>query len=275
MNNAIKRIYEQDAGENGLSSERRILSFNYPLHQHDFFEFEYIYKGKGSCLLNGTSFKLQPGTLVFCTPMDFASYTVEEPIHLLNVNFTDKWIEHNISDFLLFPAIIDNFSGELIGLFEKEYNTDNSFRELYLKNILCALLIETVRKTHYNKPISVNEAPSAFYSAAKYIRSHYREQLNVSMLADKFGYSSNYFSNTFRKFFNVSIPQFINNIRLEHATKLLLETNSSITDIVYSSGFSSVSNFMYQFKSHYNMSPSEFRKCADKKEQNHITGPAP
>ena len=53
---------------------RNIVPKDYPLHQHDFYEFEYITDGEGIHTVNDKSYEIKKGDLIFITPMDFHGF---------------------------------------------------------------------------------------------------------------------------------------------------------------------------------------------------------
>jgi AraC-like DNA-binding protein len=55
---------------------------------------------------------------------------------------------------------------------------------------------------------------------------------------------------------------FINDVRIEQALKLLINSDLSITEISYKVGFSSVNYFSNIFKANLKMSPNQYRKRA-------------
>ncbi len=73
--------------------------------------------------------------------------------------------------------------------------------------------------------------------------------------------TKNAFCKYFKKRTNKTYIQFLSELRIEHACKLLrTEKELSIVDIAESSGFNNISNFNRQFKSLKRMSPSAFKK---------------
>jgi len=49
-------------------------------------------------------------------------------------------------------------------------------------------------------------------------------------------------------------------LRLEFAARLILNTDTEITDICYEAGFSSPQSFSNEFKKTYNLTPTEYRQ---------------
>ncbi len=57
----------------------------------------------------------------------------------------------------------------------------------------------------------------------------------------------------------VSVHEYLNDLRLKQAQKLLIETQMSISEIAYETGFSSPAYFSTAFKNKFNKTPSDFK----------------
>ena len=68
------------------------------------------------------------------------------------------------------------------------------------------------------------------------------------------------FSHYFKKRTTKSFIKYVNEIRLGHASRLLADTDLSISEICYRSGFRNLSNFNRQFKRQYGLAPLRYRK---------------
>jgi AraC-like DNA-binding protein len=68
------------------------------------------------------------------------------------------------------------------------------------------------------------------------------------------------FSRFFRRATNRTFRSFLNEIRIGHASRMLLESDKSVTEICYESGFSNLSNFNRQFLKLRKLSPRAFRR---------------
>lgn len=96
-----------------------------------------------------------------------------------------------------------------------------------------------------------------------------------SYLREYEGYSTDRFRHLFKERFNKSPIQFLNNIRIQKASQLLISTAMSITDISAACGFSSPAYFTRKFKDITGVTPSDYRshtlKESDELYKNHIT----
>lgn len=86
------------------------------------------------------------------------------------------------------------------------------------------------------------------------------EQFGVSTLAEDIGISRSHLHRKLKKLNGQSISQFIRNIRLEEAHKLLIADAANISEIAYQVGFNTPSYFHKCFVDRYGYSPSEARQ---------------
>lgn len=93
-----------------------------------------------------------------------------------------------------------------------------------------------------------------------HIHSHLDEPLRMDDLAKLAGLSVTQFDRRMRKVFRLSVKQFVIKCRIEEATRLLKDTDSSIGEIALACGFSDQSAFTRQFKATTGLPPGEFRK---------------
>lgn len=85
-------------------------------------------------------------------------------------------------------------------------------------------------------------------------------KLKLSDVAKHIGTNRTYLSNYFNKEMGTTFFDYINNLRLLHSEKLLLETDYTLFQISEESGFNSISTFRRAFEQKHNCSPASFRK---------------
>jgi len=95
----------------------------------------------------------------------------------------------------------------------------------------------------------------------EFTMNNYKESISLESVATVAAMTNNAFCKYFKKRTNKTYFKFLNELRVENASKLLL-TNSdlSIAEIAYKSGFNNISNFNRQFKIIKGYSPKEFKK---------------
>lgn len=92
----------------------------------------------------------------------------------------------------------------------------------------------------------------------KYVMDHFRDQISVEEIAREAHMTTTSFCRFFKQRTNKSFIQYVNDIRIGYACKLLLEENYNISQIAYESGFENLSNFNKQFKKIKNLTPRQF-----------------
>ncbi|SFF35624.1 two-component system, response regulator YesN [Paenibacillus algorifonticola] len=109
---------------------------------------------------------------------------------------------------------------------------------------------------------------SVMEASRQYIEENYMYDLNLTMLSEKFNYNSSYFSELFKAKSGKTFIQYLTDVRMAHAIRLLRETGLSLWDISELTGFSNASYFSSKFKRIYGMNPSEFRQRHPEKSDN-------
>lgn len=98
----------------------------------------------------------------------------------------------------------------------------------------------------------------------KYLVGHLDERLTIQMLSQQFRISGTALKSCFRQVYGVPIHQYLLEQRMAQAAELLTTTTQSVLQISTAVGYSSVSQFGIAFKQRYHMSPSQFRRNANK-----------
>lgn len=93
-----------------------------------------------------------------------------------------------------------------------------------------------------------------------YINKHYMNELSMTELASISCLSISALERRFKKHLHKTPKQFVNEIRLENARRLLVETNLAIAAIANDVGFSDHSYFSKQFQLLFGQLPSSFRR---------------
>ena len=93
-----------------------------------------------------------------------------------------------------------------------------------------------------------------------YIMSRFRNPISLLEVAPVANLSPQSFCRFFKARTRKTFSQFLNEVRIGYACKLMAEEHLNIGDICYESGYNNLSNFNRQFKRIVYMSPKEYRK---------------
>ncbi|MGG3625113.1 response regulator [Bacillus gobiensis] len=96
--------------------------------------------------------------------------------------------------------------------------------------------------------------------ALDYIADHYKENVTLQSVADTVHVSKNYFSILFKKQTGYNFIDYLMEMRIREAKRLLIEENSRIYDVAETAGFNSVKYFNKLFKKMTGLTPLEYRE---------------
>lgn len=120
---------------------------------------------------------------------------------------------------------------------------------------------ESTKHTSHHRPIEeMNKTHRRMSEIAVYINEHYHEPLSLNSLSTTFYISPYYLSRTFKKATGFSLNEYINQVRILEAEKMLLDYQGSITAIAEHVGFESITHFGRMFKKLTGYSPSQYKK---------------
>ena len=113
---------------------------------------------------------------------------------------------------------------------------------------------------HLEKTSLALAGMDALKEPVDYVRKNYMQNICLKELAEITHLSISALERRFKKFLGKTPKQFINEVRLENARRLLIETNIAIATIANDTGFADHSYFSRQFQKLFDQSPSVFRK---------------
>ena len=101
-------------------------------------------------------------------------------------------------------------------------------------------------------------------SIVQYIDENFKSNITLETASRHLGYNYQYLSKVFNQTFGMSFKQMLNRYRLEYAVSLLGESDMSIADIAFESGFQSMRSFDLTCQSVYKKAPKDIRKERNK-----------
>ena len=94
----------------------------------------------------------------------------------------------------------------------------------------------------------------------KFIKDNYCTDIPLDTISNAVKYNKYYLCRIFKLETGFTIQDFIVSLRISHAKELLANTDMTLTEVVYGSGFSSQSYFCYMFKKAVKITPLRYRK---------------
>ncbi len=256
---------------------------------YNFFEMIYVMEGEGRRNYNANSMTYKKGNILFYTPLDSRSFTVEKPSKFLYIRFTDvafaechsaderqelnQWMKsleylffnHNHEANLLVKSDDDCHTVKsLMKTISDEYNSRQLHYEKNIQHLLQILVNIFVRNVlpETNSGVQPLTGCSKNDLLIGYIKKYIYEpqKLTISNLAGLVNLSENYLGEYFKKNNNVSIQSYILQYKLGLIKVRLQFSDLTISEIAYELGFSDESHLSNLFKKYFQESPSSFRK---------------
>lgn len=140
---------------------------------------------------------------------------------------------------------------------------------VYSRNVLIELFGALLIVVSRNLKSSLKELPNKNVTEKEkidniltYVRQDIldKERVKIKAIADEFHMSPNYVSIFIKKNAGISIQQYVIQLKLKMAERLLKQTNLTISEIAEKTGFVDSSHFNKIFKKHNGLNPSEFNR---------------
>lgn len=247
-------------------------------HWHRDFEIIRVIEGELNTKLNNHTIKAKAGDIIFVSPESVHGGTPMECVYeclvfhleylsvncdgcryffegLMHGEYTVK--EHIKSDDAFLNSIVNE-------IFDTMKNKSKGYKFKVIGG-LYRMFGEIIDKHYYTNVGSVSE-PTADKNVLKlkavlsFMRGNYEKQITLKNMADAVDMSPKYFCYFFKEMTQKSPVEYLNTYRIEKASKKLLNTGKSVTEIAYSCGFNDLSYFIKTFKAHKGITPAKFRK---------------
>ena len=242
---------------------------DYGLHWPDCFEMELMISGSGEETINGVKYNVGPGDVVMMTPTDCHSYHMNESGSLYNVMFHDSLIHDDAFVGLLEAGennVIHLESDEfaklkrLIEIAMLEYDPAvGTITPLMYKLLECILAV-FMRNRKASGTLSTPTCSAAVKQTILYLHTHFFENPSLEKTASTIFICPGYLSTLFHSETGMTYKQYLTNIRIEFARRLIVSSDMPINDICSLVGFGSYPYFLKTFKAAYNVTPTSLRE---------------
>ena len=265
-------------------ADRHKKEFDYPIHIHDVLELNFVANAAGARRVVGDSSEVIDNLdLVLITSPDlehvWEQYECKsEDIHEVTVQFRLNFdLDTSPFRFSSYKSIYNMLIRAQRGLaFPPEAIMQVYHRLARLSSIeegfiavqeFFSILYELSKFDDARELASSSFAKVEVVSESKrilkvknYIDEHYKDDLSLEQLADIVGMTPTAFSRYFKQRTAKNISEYIVDIRLGHAARLLVDTSDSVSEICWATGFNTLSNFNRLFRKRKGCSPTEFRE---------------
>lgn len=109
--------------------------------------------------------------------------------------------------------------------------------------------------------IYMHKVNSLTVSAIMYIKNNFKMEINLESVASHIHVNAAYLSRVFKQDMEIGMVQYINNLKIQEAKRLLENTDFTTLSIAREIGVTSVQYFNRVFKQYTGITPQEYRKC--------------
>ncbi len=252
--------------------EKRTREKDYAMavpHYHNSHELYILEKGVTRYLIGDNIYLLEPLDMIFVPKGVFHKTNSEKKLKTERALFSfddgfageayQQYIDELKSDnYIRIPHEKQHILKEIINRIEREErHKSKDYREVQ-KLLLCELLVLISRYRTKEETKNLDDSYLTVKEAVKYISENYSSDLSLGFLAKKFALSTSHFSRLFKEITGIGLNQYINNIRISAAEKLLTETNLPVTQIATDCGFNDSNYFATVFKKIKGITPKKF-----------------
>ena len=254
-------------------------------HHHDFIEIVFITKGKGIQVISNNEYEVSEGDIFILQGFQNHYFKDAGKAEMINVMFDPvkspllispeiKTIDGYSALFILEPQYRNrmHFKNMLhlnhVDLAKSEYVLNSMLHEiahkepgyeLFLKNKLEEIILFLSRK--YSQ-ISIPKAKSLVRigKAIDFIEKNFQNNIYIQQLAELSFMSVRNFQRIFKEATGLSPNDYLLELRVQHASKLLTETDSAIYNVSEQVGIADWFYFSKAFKKKFGVSPLKYRK---------------
>ena len=255
----ISEIYTKFYQEKGTN-------YNFSGEKHSYWELTYVDKGELLTTIDGVSYHLKQGDLIFYAPMQFHTQSTFEKISssYLTINFKMNFNHADLLCNKIFSLQRDSYF--IVTRLIEELSNDNLYSNdlslCYLKELIIQML--RLDNSHFHsKPTTHMQQTyenELLNDILLYIDDNIYEKISVSTLCDHFCISTSMLHSLFRKNMNNTAKNYINELKLSKSKELIRNSTHTLSEISEMLGFSSIHYFSKKFKSYFNISPTEYSK---------------
>lgn len=130
---------------------------------------------------------------------------------------------------------------------------------LVAEGITLEMLGDLARKNNFTE----KHPPKWLLRVVERLNEEFAENLSTEELASEAGVHPVHLASVFRRFYHETVGEYVQKLRVAHASRLLLDKKVPLAEIAYSAGFSDQSHFTRTFKRFVGTTPGAFRNSID------------
>ena len=264
-------------------ADRRKKEFTYPIHNHKVYELNFVEHAAGVRRIVGDSNEvIGEYDLVLITSPDLEhvweqndckSDDIREVTVQFDIDFSDNSIFARNPFNSMKKMMVEAQKGlcfpmEAIMKFYTQIDTLSSVEDGFYAFMQFMTILYELSKCEGARALAsssfakveVSSDSRRVQKVKNFIDQNYRYEIRLPQVADIAGMSPSAFSRFFKLHTGRNLSEYIIDLRLGYASRMLVDSTHSIAEISFQCGFNNLSNFNRIFKKRKGCSPSEFRE---------------
>lgn len=254
-----QKVAEFTVTENAYQPQARL-----PQHSHNQACFCLVLQGAYTEIYQRRTLTCEPLSLVFRPAGELHSdHFSSLKARCFIIEFENSWLDrvHTYSAGLDGPRTFQQNSLVCLAVkLRKEIKRMDALTPLTIEGLMLEMMAEASRQCGKT---SRREAPPPWLAQVKEIlREHSTERLTLGSLGESVGVHPVYLACAFRRHYRSTIGEYVRGLRVESARRELSKTNTPLSQIALTAGFTDQSQFSRTFKRFIGLTPSEYRKLS-------------
>lgn len=248
-------------------------------HWHSSIEIFFVLSGTVDLIYNGEKYMLKKDDVFLVNSNKIHGLTSNSENIVIAAQIEESFIKTNYKDIdsIEFDCKSVSYENEpqafqamrkILAKIVWAYNKEGDGYEIKINSLLLGLIYILTNnfrvKVNIKNKHANNKHLDRLIRIINYVKENFNNDISLTKVAEKEYLTPQYLSKFFEKNMGINFLTYVNKIRLQHALDDLINTENSITDIAFNSGFPNVKSFISVFKLAYNQTPSIYRKNINK-----------
>ena len=260
--------------------------FDFPIHYHDELELNLIVNAKGAQRIIGDHIsEIDEMELVLvgsnlqhawfshkCTSEEIREVTIQFHKDLLDekmlkrnqLSFIRRMIEQSARGISFSKETASALVERILNLNQK-HGFDGVLELLsILHDLSVSRNMQLLSDASFNNTKNFSYNSRRIEKTMQYLNANFDKAITLNEVATLSNMTQTAFSRFFKARTGINFIDSLNDIRLGHASRMLIETTETVSEIAYNCGFNNIANFNRLFKKKKNCTPKEFRESYNK-----------
>ena len=253
-------------------------------HYHNNYEISFITEGSGKRIVADSIEEFQPGDLVFLG-RNLPHVWIPEKENRTPSNRTLEMVFLQFTSDVLCPQLLKlpefKYIAKALAFSERGIHiVDQTLNEVsaimlqlpYLKSFERMIhffrMMDIIGRSETNIQLASKEYLKMRFTTSnkriaiihEYLMNSYREDVDLKRIAELVSMAEGSLCRFFKLNMGITLFEYLNQIKVEFACKLLMDQDLSVLEVCFDSGFNNLSHFNKQFRKITGVPPSEYRK---------------